>query len=83
MIVFVANNTNYLSADVILVMNEGRVVEQGTHDELLQIEGLYYSMWVEQAANPTETENLLPGENGKNDKIIDVVAEVDTAVRKE
>jgi ATP-binding cassette, subfamily B (MDR/TAP), member 7 len=37
-----------LFADLIIVLQEGRVVEQGTHDELLQRGGLYYSMWMQQ-----------------------------------
>jgi thiol reductant ABC exporter CydC subunit len=31
--------------DEILVLQQGRVVEQGRHDELLQAEGLYWQMW--------------------------------------
>ncbi|MFW6116039.1 MAG: ABC transporter ATP-binding protein [Chloroflexota bacterium] len=34
-----------LSADLILVMDEGRLVEQGTHAELLAREGLYASLY--------------------------------------
>lgn len=32
-------------ADKILVMQNGSLVEQGIHDELLQLRGLYHSMW--------------------------------------
>lgn len=38
-------------SDLIFVMNEGRIVEQGTHEELMRAGGLYYSMWVEQASH--------------------------------
>lgn len=32
------------SADIILVMVDGRIVEQGNHQELMQAEGFYYQM---------------------------------------
>ena len=32
-------------------MKEGRIVEQGTHEELMRAGGLYHSMWVEQASH--------------------------------
>ncbi len=32
-------------ADVILVMCDGRIVETGTHEELLRLGGFYYSLW--------------------------------------
>lgn len=45
--------TSVTSADNILVMEEGRIVEQGTHKELLEREGTYAHMWKEfnQAVN--------------------------------
>lgn len=35
-------------ADQILVLHEGRVAEKGTHNELYQKKGRYYSMWKKQ-----------------------------------
>ena len=34
-----------VDADRILVLEQGRIVEQGRHDELLQKQGLYAQMW--------------------------------------
>ena len=40
---------NHCSVDLILVLKDGAVVEQGTHEELIRKGGLYHSMWLEQA----------------------------------
>jgi ABC-type multidrug transport system fused ATPase/permease subunit len=37
-------------ADIILVLEKGRLVERGTHDELLAREGLYYYLCSQQLA---------------------------------
>ncbi len=39
--------TSVTSADNILVINEGKVLEQGSHDELLKKQGTYSNMWNE------------------------------------
>lgn len=38
-------------ADRILVMSGGRIVEDGTHEELLGRNGIYREMWDAQAEN--------------------------------
>ncbi len=35
-------------ADLILVMNEGRIVERGTHEQLLAARGFYYDLYASQ-----------------------------------
>ncbi|MEA4943430.1 MAG: ABC transporter ATP-binding protein [Propionicimonas sp.] len=50
-------------ADVILVMRNGAIVEQGTHDELLAAHGHYYRLYQAQfAAALTEDPNAEPAE---------------------
>lgn len=40
------------AADQILVMDAGKIVEAGSHDELLRQEGKYYGLWMRQTALP-------------------------------
>jgi ATP-binding cassette subfamily B protein len=37
-----------MHADTIYVLERGRIVEQGSHDELVSRKGLYYAMWRQQ-----------------------------------
>jgi ABC-type multidrug transport system fused ATPase/permease subunit len=42
------------AADCILVLHEGRVVERGTHAELLELNGRYSHMWQNQTGKSAE-----------------------------
>ncbi|OZG27212.1 multidrug ABC transporter ATP-binding protein [Williamsia sp. 1138] len=45
-------------ADTILVMEAGRIVEQGSHDELLDNHGPYYRLYNSQFAGPMDVDEL-------------------------
>ena len=47
-------------ADRIIVLDAGRIVEQGTHRELLALNGAYAQMWALQQQEE-EREHLPPG----------------------
>jgi ABC-type transport system involved in Fe-S cluster assembly fused permease/ATPase subunit len=46
-------------ADHIIVLDQGRIAEQGSHQKLLQMRGLYAEMWQRQAQQ-AENEELTP-----------------------
>ena len=43
-------------SDAILVLDQGRLAEQGNHSDLLRRDGLYAEMWARQAAESAEIE---------------------------
>ena len=58
-----------LKADRIIVIGNGTIAEQGTHDDLLQKDGIYKDLYETQfrAALDMETEEVEPGELGLTD----------------
>jgi ATP-binding cassette subfamily B protein/subfamily B ATP-binding cassette protein MsbA len=46
-------------ADLILLMEEGRVIERGTHEELMRAQGAYHGMVLRQAEEQATEENIL------------------------
>ena len=45
------------NADVIVVLEHGRIVEQGTHDALIEAKGAYYRLYQSQFEEPLETDD--------------------------
>ncbi|CAH0391670.1 unnamed protein product [Bemisia tabaci] len=45
-----------INADEILVLKEGEIVERGRHEELLNLNGLYASMWNEQQKSQKQSD---------------------------
>ena len=50
-----------MDADQILVMDHGRIVERGTHRELLERSGAYFQMWTLQQQEEAEREKAAVG----------------------
>lgn len=48
-----------VDSDEILVVDAGRIVERGTHAELVRLGGLYTSLWSEQSAEQTSEESFV------------------------
>ena len=51
-----------VNADQIVVLDAGRVAERGTHDELLDLGGLYADLWYRQAAEQLAEETAQAAE---------------------
>lgn len=49
-----------MHADRIYVLEKGKIVESGSHDELLEIKGLYYAMWRQQIGEREDIQFLNP-----------------------
>lgn len=57
-----------LHADTIHVLEKGRIVESGTHEELVALKGLYYAMWRQQVGErPLPAIQAPEGEDGADE----------------
>ncbi|KIJ11968.1 hypothetical protein PAXINDRAFT_171478 [Paxillus involutus ATCC 200175] len=58
--IFIAHRLRtVVEADIIIVLKGGQVIEQGTHEELLRLGGLYHDMWVKQASSDNVSEGTV------------------------
>lgn len=57
-----------VNADKIIVLHKGEIVEQGTHHELLELNGKYFSMWSKQQEANIYEEKL----RGCKDEMLDM-----------
>lgn len=51
--------TTIQNADVIIVLEEGQVEEIGTHQELMERQGIYYQMYLKQQLEARREEGIL------------------------
>jgi len=57
------------NADIIVGLDHGRVVEYGTHTELMQHKGLYYELVIAQSEKETEADSDLEEKNKAEESI--------------
>ncbi|MBR5783377.1 MAG: ABC transporter ATP-binding protein [Clostridia bacterium] len=62
--VFVSHRlSSATTADVIVVLENGEIVESGSHEELMALSGKYHKLFSTQAARYQENRTLTPAEN--------------------
>ena len=60
-----------VGADLILVVKDGKIVERGTHHELVEMQGEYSSMW-QQQQDSSSMLDFAQGSEGEGDEFVDI-----------
>lgn len=67
-----------MNADRIIVISDGRIVEQGCHDDLISADGKYASLWSKQVFTKSKEKAKTPADNTL--KVPDFVNDLDPGV---
>lgn len=51
-----------VSSDLIVVMDHGKIIEKGTHHELLQLKGAYHNLYTMAYKRPLDTQQIFAGD---------------------
>ena len=57
-----------MHADTIYVLEKGKIIEQGSHDELVENKGLYYAMWRQQIGERTPLQKVAIPDEEESDE---------------
>ncbi len=69
--------------DRVFVLDEGKVVEQGTHDDLLEMRGVYAGLWEKQQGFIVSDDGEVAAVSGDRLWAVPLLSKLDPAVRAE
>jgi ATP-binding cassette subfamily B protein len=72
-----------MNADEILVLEQGKITERGSHADLLKTDGLYCRLWNMQSGNTGRSEPVVPGDVEKTTLLEVLLEEEENAVKAE
>lgn len=67
-----------IHAHQILVLKEGEIIERGTHEELLEKNSHYFTMWQQQQTSNSERGNNNDAGDDDDDELIDITGSINT-----